>query len=157
MLSDGGMESIHARDGSRFVPSQWEKALLCNDVSHWLGASLESALRAKQIVLPPEMGVITKNIISIHISQYRLLGYWYFVSTFLMRLVLQKNEWVYCHLVLSALPKPGTVGLGAVSADHAGHTIYSGGYIGNYIRLGALYHLVHFSTYSSDLPSLKGS
>ena len=28
---------------SRFAPSQWETALLCNDVSHWLGASLESA------------------------------------------------------------------------------------------------------------------
>ena len=30
---------------SRFVPSQWEIALLCNDISHWLGASLESALK----------------------------------------------------------------------------------------------------------------
>ena len=29
---------------SRLVPSQWETALLCNDVSRWLGASLESAL-----------------------------------------------------------------------------------------------------------------
>ena len=29
---------------SRFAPSQWETALLCNDVSHWLCASLESAL-----------------------------------------------------------------------------------------------------------------
>ena len=29
---------------SRFAPSQWETALLCNDVSYWLGASLESAL-----------------------------------------------------------------------------------------------------------------
>ena len=29
---------------SRFAPSQWETALLCNDVSHWLNASLESAL-----------------------------------------------------------------------------------------------------------------
>ena len=29
---------------SRFVPGQWETALLCNDASHWLGASLESAL-----------------------------------------------------------------------------------------------------------------
>ena len=28
----------------RFAPSQWEAALLCNDVSHWLGAILESAL-----------------------------------------------------------------------------------------------------------------
>ena len=27
-----------------FAPSQWEMALLGNDVSHWLGASLESAL-----------------------------------------------------------------------------------------------------------------
>ena len=29
---------------SRFAPSQWESALLCNNISHWLGASLESAL-----------------------------------------------------------------------------------------------------------------
>ena len=28
---------------SRFARSQWEMALLCNDISHWLGASLESA------------------------------------------------------------------------------------------------------------------
>ena len=27
-----------------FGPSQWETALRCNDVSHWLGAILESAL-----------------------------------------------------------------------------------------------------------------
>ena len=27
-----------------FAPSQWETALLCDDVSHWLGANLESAL-----------------------------------------------------------------------------------------------------------------
>ena len=32
------------RADSRFVPSQWETALFCNDVSHWLGASLESVL-----------------------------------------------------------------------------------------------------------------
>ena len=32
------------RADSRFAPSQWETVLLCNDVSHWLGASLESAL-----------------------------------------------------------------------------------------------------------------
>ena len=34
------------RADSRFAPSQWEMALLCNDVSHWSGASLESALHA---------------------------------------------------------------------------------------------------------------
>ena len=27
------------------APSQWETVLLCNDVSHWLGTSLESALQ----------------------------------------------------------------------------------------------------------------
>ena len=33
----------HATDkaDSRFAPCQWETVLLCNDVSHWLGASLE--------------------------------------------------------------------------------------------------------------------
>ena len=30
---------IHRAD-SKLVPSQWETAWLCNDVSHWLGASL---------------------------------------------------------------------------------------------------------------------
>ena len=32
------------RDDSKIAPSQWDVALLCNGVSHWLGASLESAL-----------------------------------------------------------------------------------------------------------------
>ena len=32
------------RADSRFVPSQWETALFCNVVSHWLGANLEPAL-----------------------------------------------------------------------------------------------------------------
>ena len=35
--------SVYRAD-CRFAPSQWETALLCNDVSHWLGARLESAL-----------------------------------------------------------------------------------------------------------------
>ena len=32
---------------SRFAPSQWEMTLLCNDISYWLGANLESALQTK--------------------------------------------------------------------------------------------------------------
>ena len=32
------------RTNSRFAPSQWETALLCNDVSRWLGSSPESAM-----------------------------------------------------------------------------------------------------------------
>ena len=35
---------LYHRGDSRFAPSQWETALLCNGVSHWLGASLESVL-----------------------------------------------------------------------------------------------------------------
>ena len=36
--------AIHGRADSGFAPSQWETALLCNDVFHWLGASLELSL-----------------------------------------------------------------------------------------------------------------
>ena len=32
------------RADSRFAPSQWEAVLLCNDISYWLSAKLESAL-----------------------------------------------------------------------------------------------------------------
>ena len=41
-----------SRADSRFALSQWGTALLCNGVSHWLGASLESAL----------WSIISKNI-----------------------------------------------------------------------------------------------
>ena len=37
------LKCLNVRADSRFVPSQWEMALFWNDVSHWLGASLESA------------------------------------------------------------------------------------------------------------------
>ena len=40
--------NIIIRDDSRFAPSQWETALLCNNVSHWMGTSLESALITEQ-------------------------------------------------------------------------------------------------------------
>ena len=36
--------STHTKSDSRFAPSQWEAVLLCNNVSHWLGASLKSIL-----------------------------------------------------------------------------------------------------------------
>ena len=42
-------QSIEPGAGSRFAPSQWETALLCNDVSHWLDASLESALEPTRL------------------------------------------------------------------------------------------------------------
>ena len=36
--------SFEVRTDSMFAPSQWETSLQCNGVSHWLSASLESAL-----------------------------------------------------------------------------------------------------------------
>ena len=41
---DGLHSSNCIRADCRFAPSQWETASLCNDVSHWLDASLNSAL-----------------------------------------------------------------------------------------------------------------
>ena len=38
------------RIDSMFAPNQWEATLLCNDVSHWLGANLESALDLAYII-----------------------------------------------------------------------------------------------------------
>ena len=42
---------VFCQSHGRFAPSQWEKALLYNDVSHWLGASLESALSCMKLVV----------------------------------------------------------------------------------------------------------
>ena len=39
----GSPHSIYCRADSRFVPSQWETALLGKDISHWLDTNLESA------------------------------------------------------------------------------------------------------------------
>ena len=44
MLCGGHLFGNMYRANTRIAPSQWETALLCNDVSHWLGAILESAL-----------------------------------------------------------------------------------------------------------------
>ena len=39
-------ENIYkCRAHSRFAPNQFEVVLLCNNISHWLGASIESALK----------------------------------------------------------------------------------------------------------------
>ena len=39
-----GTMNISVRADSWLAPNQWETALLCGDVSHWLAASLESDL-----------------------------------------------------------------------------------------------------------------
>ena len=42
--------SSYIRAGSRFAPSQCVTVLFCNDVSHWVGAKLESALYIQPLV-----------------------------------------------------------------------------------------------------------
>ena len=50
------------RADSRSAPSQWETAILCNDVSYWPGASLESALiKNKWFHLWPYWGSIVQG------------------------------------------------------------------------------------------------
>ena len=41
--------TVSTRADSRSGPSQWEMALLCNDIFHWLGTNLESALSRYQV------------------------------------------------------------------------------------------------------------
>ena len=48
-INGGAWSELH-RACSRFAPSQWETALLCNDVSHWLHASLESTLLQRIVI-----------------------------------------------------------------------------------------------------------
>ena len=47
---------------TRFAPSQWETALLCNAFSHWLGASLESVLHLYVVYLSASLWSIQKDI-----------------------------------------------------------------------------------------------
>ena len=46
---------LQYRADSRFAPNQWETVLLCNDVSHWLGAGLESALQWETVTVKKSM------------------------------------------------------------------------------------------------------
>ena len=51
------------RANSRFAPSQWEMALLCNDVSHWLGANLQSTLISHAIYLQSVGAILNIDVL----------------------------------------------------------------------------------------------
>ena len=51
-----------------FAPSQWEMAFLCN-ISHWLGASLESAL-INRSSLPIYCGLVKQKWFTIHLVDW---------------------------------------------------------------------------------------
>ena len=67
---------IYFRADSRFASSKWEMVLLCNDVSHWLGSSPESAqyllvhISLKKSTL---QGLLWLENQSITFTQYNLL------------------------------------------------------------------------------------
>ena len=61
---------IWCRADSRFAPSQLEMALLCNDISHWLGTSLESAMWCK---IPYKQINTVNNTIDLCLSHIQLL------------------------------------------------------------------------------------
>ena len=48
-LAMGPIQYNDVRADSRFAPNQWE--MFCNDISNWLGASLESALRCHLTII----------------------------------------------------------------------------------------------------------
>ena len=71
---------------SRFAPSQWETVLLCNDGSHWLGASLQSALLVKKtcnsIALALEFRLLPSTLYSL-LNDISLIVYdWISIAKF---------------------------------------------------------------------------
>ena len=67
------------RADSRFAPSQWETTLLCNNVSHWLGLSLDSAL----------FGLEDKAVEKKYLKNTSRELQWYYFSQVFQGLMLQ--------------------------------------------------------------------
>ena len=57
------------RADSRFTPSQWETAFLCNNVSHWLGATLESALHSINTLRPRQKTTVCRWHIKMYLAR----------------------------------------------------------------------------------------
>ena len=58
----------YIRADSRFASSKWETTILCNDISHLLGASLESALF--NLILTSELNYLLRNMHTIRALLY---------------------------------------------------------------------------------------
>ena len=67
--------SLVCRADPRLVPSQWQTSLFSNAVSHWLGASLESALGLACILDPNFVSTVSADIDALaHNSAMSLTG-----------------------------------------------------------------------------------
>ena len=98
-----GRNHFHRAD-PRFAPSQWETALLCNDVSHWLGANLGSAISPAPIhplllMHDPCLHYIDFN----SRGQYRLLNHSHSVLTLFFAVSgIQENWWNWDFTIFAA-------------------------------------------------------
>ena len=90
-----------------FAPSQWETVLLCNDVSHWLGAIVESAL--KPVVME---GVLRMHFDALHLVHYCLLCLIDWCCMVMRRCIMPNttlcswqfnNVWLIYHFILGKI------------------------------------------------------
>ena len=70
-------------DHSVYVPSQWETALQCNGVSHWLGAYIEWSLR---------LHILSVNIWGLVVSQCKNMYNEFYI--------IHAIAWQWCHIKL---------------------------------------------------------
>ena len=84
------------RDDSRFAPSQWETASLCNDVSRWLGASLDSTLQLLYYLCHR----LRQNILLQRPQNYPLWNYTYLVFWVAPKSMKGdlSNGWMYMYI-----------------------------------------------------------
>ena len=65
------------RADSRFAPSQWEMALFCNDIAHWLGTNLESVrLQTSCLVLEGQLGSEREDVMRLNNQPISVSGKW---------------------------------------------------------------------------------
>ena len=103
-----------SRANSRFAPCQWETALLCNDVSHWLGANLESPLnisfqyRCFFQSMKRQIFVKIKHILVALKSQLQIVCY--------SNMIVCYSNMTVCHCMASSLLCTAGVGFHFVTA-----------------------------------------
>ena len=62
----------NSRADSRFAPSQWETVLLCNGLSHWLGAVLASAMNSVLVTCcDSHSGQLVRDHVGYGLSQWK--------------------------------------------------------------------------------------
>ena len=101
---------VHRAD-CRFAPSQWETALLCNDVSRWLGANLQSALGTETIAVHCFWREIRcsfqKGFASLWLKScemFSLLWFWFWSSN--QATILHMSWQLSCHDICKTVTCP---------------------------------------------------